>query len=309
MTLVVIGIYYLLLGMMLFARPQMGSAWIGLEPANTFLLIKALALMVSLLGIGLLFSAKDPMKHWTIILCSFIQCAIGTSLFSTAIYQGEIPMKSIWVMAVNHLIWMAPLAVILWYCLRAHMGVPPTHSRPLTIAEAAQGYRLSDGRTLTEASQGKTIVMIFLRHFGCTFTRQILRGLEGIQKNSKAHGAELVMVHLMQSGKETQYLGQNSDVLRIADPRCELYRAFGLGKGGFLELFGPRVIIATFISLFKGCGAGRRVGDGLQMPGAFLFRDGEIIASQPAHSIADLPDLEGLFQGLPSDISRETVSA
>jgi hypothetical protein len=36
-------------------------------------------------------------------------------------------------------------------------------------------------------------------------------------------------------------------------------------------------------------------GDGLQMPGAFLFRDGKIYEEQKAQSAADLPNVEALF--------------
>ena len=179
----------------------------------------------------------------------------------------------------------------------------------LSIAEAAGSYSLSSGRTLAEASESKLLALVFLRHFGCTFTRQILRGLEGIEKEAKSHGAELVIVHMLQSGKEIRYLGERSGVTRIADPRCELYRAFGLGKGGFLELFGPHVWWRGAVSIFKGCGLGHLAGDGLQMPGAFLFLDGKIISSQRAHSASDLPDLPGLFQALPSPAGRDTVSA
>jgi hypothetical protein len=74
-----------------------------------------------------------------------------------------------------------------------------------------------------------------------------------------------------------------------------LYRSFGLGKAGFWELFGPRVWLRGIIALFRGCGVGHLAGDGLQMPGVFLFHRGKVMASQPARSAADLPDLEVLF--------------
>ena len=63
----------------------------------------------------------------------------------------------------------------------------------------------------------------------------------------------------------------------------------------FLELFGPRVWYRGFAAVFKGCGVGHLAGDGLQMPGAFLVKDGKIIKGQKAASAADLPDVEGLF--------------
>ena len=162
-------------------------------------------------------------------------------------------------------------------------------------------FRLSTGETLDEASDSRLLVMVFLRHFGCTFTRQILRGLEQLQQEAQARGGELVLVHMLKSGEELRYLGGHDDVTRIADPKCELYRAFGLGRGGLMELFGPRVWWLGALSIFKGCGVGHLAGDGLQMPGAFLFRHGRIIASQRAKTAADLPDLPALFAEQPSE--------
>ena len=68
------------------------------------------------------------------------------------------------------------------------------------------------------------------------------------------------------------------------------------------ELFGPKVWLLGMKALFQGCGVGKLAGNGLQMPGAFVFHQGEIIAAQRAETAADLPDLPGLFEGvsLPS---------
>lgn len=163
---------------------------------------------------------------------------------------------------------------------------------------AAGDFLLSTGETLAEASESRMLVLVFLRHFGCTFTRQILRGLEEIHNRAKSRDAELVLVHMLKSGGEIRYLATHSDIARIADPHCELYRAFGLGKGGLRELLGLRVWWLGFLSVFKGCGVGHLAGDGRQMPGAFLFHHGKIVASQRAKSASDLPDLPRLFDAL-----------
>lgn len=176
--------------------------------------------------------------------------------------------------------------------------------------QAATVFRLSTGETLAEASERRPIALVFLRHFGCTFTRQILRSLEEIQRSARARNAELVIVHMLKGGDELRYLGGHGDVARIADPRCELYRAFGLGKGGVWELFGPRVWWLGFVSVFKGCGVGHLAGDGRQMPGAFLFHHGRVVACQRAESASDLPDLPRLFRSVPpSALGSEAVSA
>ena len=171
---------------------------------------------------------------------------------------------------------------------------------PPEPGKVAAEFYLSSGENLLEASRKRILALVFLRHFGCTFTRQILRHLENVQEPAQAHGAELVLVHMLKDGGEIRYLAGHDDVARIADPRCELYRAFGLGRGGLMELFGPRVWWLGAVSIFKGCGVGHLAGDGLQMPGAFLFQDGKIIASQRAKSASDLPDIPQLFEGLPA---------
>ncbi|MES2438760.1 MAG: AhpC/TSA family protein [Verrucomicrobiota bacterium] len=308
-VLLAAGFYHLMFAIWAICWPCLWFDWIGVEHPNHPLMWQGVGLVMGVFGVSLILAAKNPMQHWMIVLTGLLKFTLGIIGFGAALFHNEIPLRSAWMMIADDLIWWPPFAVMIWACIRAHTGVPPTRTEPYSIREAAGSYYLSNGKTLAEASENKLLAMVFLRHFGCTFTRQILRGLEQIQREAKDHGAELVLVHMLQSGKETEYVGEHSGVARIADPRCELYRAFGLGKGGFLELFGPHVWWRGAVSIFKGCGVGHLAGDGLQMPGAFLFRDGKIISSQRAHSASDLPHLPELFQALPSPASRDTVSA
>ncbi len=308
-VLLAAGVYHLCFAVWAILWPGVWFDLIGIEQPNHPMLWQGVGLVMGVFGVSLILSAKNPIQNWLIILTALGKFTLGIIGFSAAIYHGEIPLRSIWLMAVDDLIWWAPFAGILWACIRAHTGVPPTRNEPFSISEAAGAYHLSNGKTLAEASEDKLLALVFLRHFGCTFTRQILRGLEGIEKEARQHGADLVLVHMLQNGKETEYLGERSGVPRIADPRCELYRAFGLGKGGFIELFGPQVWWRGAVSIFKGCGVGHLAGDGLQMPGAFLFHRGKIVAAQPAHSASDLPDLPQLFKTLPLPAAPDTVTA
>lgn len=173
---------------------------------------------------------------------------------------------------------------------------------PRDVKAAAETFHLSTGETLVEASESKMLVLVFLRHFGCTFTRQILRGLEELHREARAHGADLVLVHMLAHGSENGYLTGHQDVARIADPERKLYRSFGLKRGRLLELAGPHVWLMAAKSVFKGCGIGPLAGDGRQMPGAFVFHRGEIIAARRARSASELPDLQSLFQSIPSSL-------
>ena len=178
------------------------------------------------------------------------------------------------------------------------VGNSPAPQAVGDLREAAGTFRLTSGETLAEASESRPLVLVFLRHFGCTFTRQILRGLEVLQQSARRHGADLVLVHMLRNGEETRYLAGHQETVRIADPNRQLYGAFGLKKGGWRELLGLHVWRMGLVSIFKGCGVGHLAGDGRQMPGVFLFHCGVIIAAQRAKTAADMPDLPRLFDGL-----------
>jgi len=291
------GLYHLVFASWAVFCPTQALGWFDCKAPEQSLLWQMFGVVSAILGLGLIIASKNAIRHWPIVLLGFIESIVAIIVVGSAVFNGELPIIALLVLAVNDIVWLPFFALILWAALRAHTGIPASRNQPYSIEEASMIYQLSDGRKLAEASMETPVVLVFLRHFGCTFTRQILRGLQDLELQAKQHNATLVLVHMLQSGQEINYLGQNSDVVRIADPRCELYRAFGLGKGGFLELFGPQVWWRGAIAIFKGCGVGHLAGDGLQMPGAFVFHQGKIIASQPAHSAADLPNLEALFAG------------
>lgn len=297
MILVTGGFYHLAFAAWAILCPSHALGWFNCSGAGHPLLWQMFGVISAILGLGLMIASKNPIRHWPIVLLGFIESIVAIVMIGSAVFKEELPATALILLGVNDVVWLPLFGLILWAALRAHTGIPASRNQPYSITEAAALYELSDGRKLSDASMDKPLVLVFLRHFGCTFTRQILRGLQDLELQAKQHDATLVLVHMLQSGQEIDYLGQNSNVVRIADPRCELYRAFGLGKGGFLELFGPQVWWRGAIAIFKGCGVGHLAGDGLQMPGAFVFHQGKITASQPAQSAADLPNLKALFAG------------
>ena len=294
-TLLLSGCYHILFALWTIGWPLHAFDIIGIDHPNHPMLWSILGVISGILGLALLIASLDPIRHWPIVLLGFVKSSAAIATVSYAVTSGKLPPASLIFLPVDDLLWLVPFGIILWLALRAHLGIPVSRSKPYAPAEAAGIYKLSTGETLADASAKRPLVLVFLRHFGCTFTRQILRGLQDLEQQAKNQNATLVLVHMLQSGQEIDYLGHNSDIPRIADPRCELYRAFGLGKGGFLELFGPHVWWRGLIAVFKGCGVGHLAGDGLQMPGAFVFQDGKIVSSQPARTAADLPDLSSLF--------------
>ena len=309
LILALAGIYHVLFGVWTNLWPHHFFDLGGITRPNHPVLWRGLGIISIALGGGLLLASRNPLRHWPIVLTAFLKCVLFISVFLLSLADERLPTAVVLLAVFDDFLWFLPLAAILWSALQVKLGRPPLHEKPLTLPEAAKAYRLSSGETLAEAAADRPVALVFLRHFGCTFTRRILRELETLKKHADQHDARLVLVHMLEEGAESAYLGSRDRVARIADPYCELYRAFGLGKGGFLELFGPRVWLNGFVAMFKGCGVGGLAGDGLQMPGAFLFHRDRIVSSQPARSASDMPDLPALFSGLSASPVAETVPA
>ncbi|MGB6000702.1 MAG: peroxiredoxin-like family protein, partial [Thermoanaerobaculia bacterium] len=90
----------------------------------------------------------------------------------------------------------------------------------------------------------------------------------------------------------------------VSDPERQFYRAFGLHRGSFNQLLGPRVVWAAAKSAMKGNAPGRAQGDVRTMPGMFLVRDGEIVWQHEFRFSGDHPDL-GDVAGVAARIDAE----
>ena len=309
MTLVLLaaGTSYLLFGLWVSFHPTGFFSNLQVDPPEHPALWRAIGLASGSFGLGFLIAARQPMRHWGLVLVGFLKATLVVVTSISSLMDGSLPLSAFMLVAGDDLLCLIPVALILWMTIEAHLG-RPVEGEPISLQDAASIYRLSSGETLLQASERGLVSLVFLRHFGCTFTRKILRELESLKSEAEVHGAQLVLVHMLTPGGEESYLPSRSGIARIADPRCELYRAFGLGKGGFMELFGPPVWIPILVALIRGCGMGHLAGDGLQLPGAFLFRNGKIVSAQRARNQAQLPDLPKLFEGLPSPRAVEKVA-
>lgn len=308
-VLIAAGLYHLAFAVWACCWPNVYFDLIGCSRPNHPMLWRGLGFLSGAFGLGFLIAARSPVRHWPLVLIGFVKFNLVIGTLALGLLDGPLPREIIGLVVLDSVIWWFPFACILWAAAQAHAGYPPSGAPPLTLEQAGQRYKLSSGETLAEASRDQTLVLVFLRHFGCTFTRKILRELEQLKAEADRRDARLVLVHMLSPGDEREYIKQRSEIARIADPMCELYRAFGLGKGGFLELFGPRVWIPLAAALVRGCGVGHLAGDGLQLPGAFVFRRGEILSAQRARTQAELPDLPGLFKGLQDEATAESVPA
>ncbi len=156
----------------------------------------------------------------------------------------------------------------------------------------------SKGNILKSISHERPIVLVFLRHFGCTFCRESVAEIAKKQKSIEEKGFKIVFVHMsdLLTAEEffKKYKIKNAE--HISDPEQKYYKQFGLGKGTVQQLFGFKTWYRGFqAGVMDGHGIGWLMGDGLQMPGVFIILDGQIKSQFIHKSVADKPNYHDLM--------------
>jgi peroxiredoxin len=163
-----------------------------------------------------------------------------------------------------------------------------------------QLVRTNKGNNLLDLSNQNPVLLVFLRHFGCVYCKESMMDIALKKINFEKKGVHVVMVHMAEFDVAESYMKEFSltDIEHISDIDCKIYAMFGLVKGSFSQLFGLKTWIRGFeIAVTKQMiPSNKRVGDGFQMPGVFLIKDGEVVSSFIHKSVADKPDYEGLIQ-------------
>ncbi|MCA9136395.1 MAG: AhpC/TSA family protein [Planctomycetales bacterium] len=163
----------------------------------------------------------------------------------------------------------------------------------MSFSELNQSFRTQHGESIAELSRQQPVLVVFLRHSGCTFCREALQDLSDQRHQIESNGTKIVLVHMGDNDTSRPFFQAYGmdDVGRISDPKCELYRAYDLGRGRLSQLFGAQVFWRGFKSaILDRHGFGKLDGDGFQMPGAFLVRDNKIVTAFRHETSASRPD-------------------
>lgn len=159
--------------------------------------------------------------------------------------------------------------------------------------------------SLTEISSSKPTLLVFLRHFGCCFSREALADIRFSLPALEAAGARVVLVHMSNENEASQLLASYglADLSRISNPDCSLYKSFGLRKASVNSLLAPRMMARALEAMLNGNGISISSGCSLQLPGLFLIYRGKLLQSFTPESPAVRPDYvrilnTGLLAGL-----------
>lgn len=295
-TLRLAAIYNITFGLFVVLFPLSIFQWLQMETPRYPAIWQCVGMIVGVYGIGYWIAASDPGRHWPIVLVGLLGKLLGPIGFLVTASQGELPWSWGLIIVANDLLWWFPFAAILFLVFRQQSA--PKTELPADVVESVddvlQRIRDEQGRVLAELFAGRKVLLVFLRHSGCTFCREALKHLQGIKPRLDSEHVTLAVVHLGPPGDPDNFFGRfqlGDDVIRISNPDCSLYRAFGLQRGKARQLLGLAVWWRGFKSaILAGNGVGKLVGDGFQMPGAFLLNNGKIVAEHRHRHAADEPN-------------------
>jgi len=288
------AIYNLLWGAWVIFFPNHWFDLTGIPRPNYPGIWQCVGMIVGVYGLGYWWASRNFAQHWPVIAVGFLGKIFGPIGFLQSAIQGQLPWSWGWMILTNDLIWWLPFGAMLYLAFKHNSDPSQKGTVDLqadwTLDQANDFAKTSTGQSISELSSKGDVLLVFLRHAGCTFCRETLDELRKSRSAWEQRKLTPVVVHMgsEEQGLEMMKRYDLQDCPVISDPDCKLFRAYSLPRGSWRQLFGLNVWIEGFkAAIVKGYGFGKLVGDGFQMSGSFLVRDGRIKQAYPSKDAAD----------------------
>jgi hypothetical protein len=170
-----------------------------------------------------------------------------------------------------------------------HMQIIDQHILDARI----EGINLTSG-TLQEEMGNSIVLFIFLRHFGCLFSKEmVIDAKKMMEENPFAPKPIFFYQGTVKDGQSffDKYWPQ---ARAIADLNQRFYKAFSVKSGGMKEMFGPDVWKCGLRAAAKGLIIGKPIGDPFTLTSTLLAQRNLILWNHQSTHAGDLPDLSKL---------------
>lgn len=118
--LVAAGIYNLAWGALTVLLPGWLFDLTGLAHPNYPFIWQCVGMIVGVYGVGYLTAARDPARHWPIVLVGFLGKIFGPMGYVMGVADGTVPAAFGVTLPTNDLVWWVPFAAILWHAFRVN---------------------------------------------------------------------------------------------------------------------------------------------------------------------------------------------
>lgn len=282
------GVLSILLGFVIAFFPKIILQSFGVEIPNAIELWQVSGFLVAAIGVGFYVASQDSNRYWLMVLVGFIANLLISLLFLKAIVTGSLPFLFATVLFIYSAVWLVP-----FYCIlqEAYDDFIKEDSPPKQFSDLIRFARTSQNKTLLELSNQQNVLLVFVRHFGCTFCRETVSEMAKIDQAITGKKLLVVFVHMSDRSYGDEFFSKYYDhpVHHVSDPGRALYKSLNLRRGSIYQLFGPMTWIrGIYAGLFKGHGLGEFEGDSMQLGGVFILSHGQIVFEQKAESASHL---------------------
>jgi peroxiredoxin len=163
------------------------------------------------------------------------------------------------------------------------------------VAQTLASIHTESGASLLALAEASPVLLVFLRHFGCSFCRQAISDVADLKGELDKRGVRPVFVHLGTPERAKPFFDYYGigDVERVSDPEAAVYRLplFALPRmHPALTLFQPSVWVGWLKGAIFKHGIGAIKEDGHQMQGIFFLKGPKIVRQFRYKTIADEPN-------------------
>ena len=169
-----------------------------------------------------------------------------------------------------------------------------TNSRD-DVPQALASILTESGVSLLALVEASPVLLVFLRHFGCSFCRQAISDVAELKTELDKRGVRPVFVHLGTPERAKPFFDYYGigDVERVSDQEARVYQLplFALPRmHPALTLFQPSVWKGWLKGALFKHGIGAIKEDGHQMQGIFFLKGPKIVRQFRYRTIADEPN-------------------
>ena len=146
-------------------------------------------------------------------------------------------------------------------------------------------------------------LVVFLRHFGCTFCREALADVAAVRQAITTTGTGIAFVHGVAPAEAEPWFVRSglADVPRVSDEDRAHYRAFGLETTGVASLVRPGLWARGAVCALQH-GFSVQPPDLIrQLPGTFVVHGAQVLAAFRHRSPSDRPDYLQLVRQAATD--------
>jgi peroxiredoxin len=163
------------------------------------------------------------------------------------------------------------------------------------VARLLASIHTESGASLLSLAETSPVLLVFLRHFGCSFCRQAISDVAELRGELDRRGVRPVFVHLGTPERAKPFFDYYGigDVERVSDPEAKIYRdpVFAIPRiNPWLTLLQPSVWIGWLKGALFKHGIGAIKEDGKQMQGIFFLKGPKIVREFRYRTIADEPN-------------------